>query len=103
MNHQVPEPVKNNRSETLFADLAPMNQAFLDWYLGREAEVLLEEKVSFGGMEYFLGHTKEYVKIAVPVSEKSGESLINRVVRGKVSSQIKEHVLEIENVLEETS
>lgn len=103
MEHQVPEKVKSARSETLFSDLAPMNEAFLDWYLGQELEGLLEEQVSFGEQEYFLGHTKEYVKIAVPVSEKTGESLINRVVRGKACSRIKEHVLLLENVLEETS
>lgn len=100
MEHQVPETVKNIRSETLFSDLVPMNEAFLDWYLGRQAEVLLEERVSLGGKEYFLGHTKEYVKIAVPISEEMDESLINKVVRGNVISRIREHVLQIENVLE---
>ncbi len=103
MKNQVPETVKNARSETLFSDLEPMNKAFLDWYFGREAEVLLEERVSFEGAEYFLGHTKEYVKIAVPVSGKVDENLVNKVIRGKVTDRIKEHVLRIENVLEETS
>lgn len=102
MEHQIPEQVKNVRSDILFSDLAPMNEAFLDWHLGREAEALLEEQVSFEGKEYFLGHTKEYVKIAVP-AEEPGQSLVNRVVRGRITSRLKERVLQMENVLEETS
>ena len=103
MTQQIPEAVKNTRSNILFSDLVPMNEAFLAGYLGREEEALLEEKVSFGGKEYFLGHTKEYVKIAVPVKEAQGKSLVNRVVKGKITSRLKEHVLQMENVLEETS
>ena len=34
-------------------------------YLGREAEVLLEEIKELDGVEYLLGHTRDYVKLAV--------------------------------------
>jgi len=101
MERQVPEEVKQARSETLFGDLAPMNEEYLKYYLGRQAEVLLEEKVSFSGQEYFLGHTKEYVKIAVPFSGQEDGNLENKLVQGVVSSKLKEHVLLMEHVLEE--
>ena len=101
MKHQVPEEIKQVRSETLFGDLAPMNEEYLKYYLGRQVEVLLEEKVSFSGQEYFLGHTKEYVKIAVAASEQEGANLENKLVQGVVLSKLKEHVLLMENVLEE--
>ena len=103
MDHQVLEDVKQVRSETLFHDLVPMNEEFLNWYIGRTTEVLMEERVFFGGVEYFLGHTKEYVKIAVPTSGCPQENLENRLVHGKVVSRLKEHVLQMENVLEEKS
>ena len=38
--------------------------------LGQKAEVLLEEKVEIEGADYYLGHSREYVKVAVPVQEK---------------------------------
>lgn len=103
MDAQVPEQVKRARSERLFMDLAPMNGEFLAWYVGREAEALIEEKVSFGEEEYFLGHTKEYVKIAVPVGECPGRNPENRLLRGVVSAKLKEHILLMRDVLEETS
>lgn len=101
MECQVPEEVKDDRSDKLFSDLAPMNEEFLNWHIGREAEVLLEEKVSFGGTEYFIGHTKEYVKAAVPACASLGKNLENKLVRGRIISRLKEHVLQMEDVLEE--
>lgn len=103
MADQIPEEVKHMRSEILFADLAPMNEEFLEWYIGRQVQVLIEERVFLGGVEYFLGHTKEYVKIAVPTADYPDWSLENRLVHGNVVSRLKEHVLLVENVLEEKS
>ena len=95
MKEQIPEEIKAKRSDILFNDLAPMNHAFLEWYIGNEAEVLMEEKVTFGGKEYFLGHTKEYVKIAVPYTE----NMENKLVIGKVKGMLKEHILLLEENL----
>lgn len=95
MKEQVPEEIKAKRSDILFDDLAPMNHAFLEWYIGKEAEVLMEEKVTFSGKDYFLGHTKEYVKIAVPYTE----NMENKLVIGKVKGMLKEHILLMEENL----
>lgn len=95
MKEQVPEEIKAKRSDILFNDLAPMNHAFLEWYIGKEAEVLMEEKVTFSGKEYFLGHTKEYVKMAVPYTE----NMENKLVTGKVKGMLKEHILLLEENL----
>lgn len=103
MEQQVPEEIKHVRSETLFEDLVPMNEEFLEWHIGRQTEVLVEEKVSFGGVEYFLGHTKEYVKIAVPASGQMDRDMENKLVQGTVVSRLKEHVLCMGNLLEEKS
>lgn len=95
MKEQVPEEIKAKRSDILFDDLVPMNHAFLEWYIGKEAEVLMEEKVNFSGKEYFLGHTKEYVKMAVPYTE----NMENKLVTGKVKGMLKEHILLLEENL----
>lgn len=103
MDHQVPEEVKHARSEQLSRDLVSMNEAFLDWYVGREVEALIEEKVSFGGVEYFLGHTKEYVKIAIPTESYPGWDMENQLIRGMVNARLKEHILLVKDILEEKS
>ena len=92
MKQQIPEEIKSKRSDILFEDLAPMNRAFLEWHIGKEAEVLMEEKVSFGEKEYVLGHTKEYVKVAVDAEENLG----NKLVTGRVKGILKEHILLLE-------
>lgn len=92
MKQQVSEEIKSQRSEILFEDLTPMNRAFLEWHIGKEVEVLIEEKVSFGEKEYFLGHTKEYVKVAVEAEGK----LENKIVKGNVKSILKNHILLLE-------
>ncbi len=72
-------------------------------HIGRQAEALIEEKVSIGGTEYFLGHTKEYVKMAVPVAGHEAWKMENKLVRGRVTARLKEHVLLMGNVFEEKS
>lgn len=95
MKEQVPEEIKAKRSDILFADLTPMNHKFLEWYIGKETEVLMEEKVTFGEKEYFMGHTKEYVKMSVPYTE----NLENKLVTGTVKGMLKEHILLLEKSL----
>lgn len=95
MPDQVPEEIKTRRSEALFADAAPMNRQYLEWYLGREVEALMEEKVFIGGKEYYLGHTKEYVKVALPLEGHKGQELGNQIVKVKAASLLKGNILSI--------
>ena len=97
MERQIPEGTKNIRSDLLFEDLSAMNREYLEWHIGRELEVLMEEEVFFGGKRYVLGHTREYVKAAVPLPEEGGERLENKLVRGTAVSVLKEHILLLQN------
>ena len=49
--------------------------------LGKTLEVLLEEEVEIDGKAYYLGHSREYVKVAVPKTEKYG---VNDILAVKV-------------------
>ncbi|EOS24035.1 MiaB-like tRNA modifying enzyme [Lachnospiraceae bacterium 3-1] len=98
MEHQVPEEIKSKRSDILFRDLHFMNQEYLNQHIGQELEVLMEEEVSFGGKRYFMGHTKEYVKAAVLLSEEEEGQLENKLVRGMAVSMLKEHILLLQNI-----
>ncbi len=72
-----------------------MNQSFLEWYLNREVEVLLEEKASIGGKEYFLGHTKEYVKAALPLEGIQTPDLGNQIIKARAKSLLGKDMLSL--------
>lgn len=101
MANQVAEDVKHARSEQLFFDQIPRNEAFLNWYQGRQVQILLEEKVCFEGADYLVGHTKEYVKAAVVAAGELCQNPENRLVTGRVVSRLKEDVFLLEDVSEQ--
>ena len=88
MPDQVPEPVKTKRSAELLALEKEMSEAYRASFLGRETEVLLEEPVEIGGVRYMVGHTKEYVKAAVP--EAGGK---NCFVRGVLKEFLTDEII----------
>lgn len=65
MPNQVPEHVKTERSMVLQELEAQMSEKFRQYYIGKNAEVLFEECREIGGKQYFVGHTREYVKAAL--------------------------------------
>jgi len=80
MKDQVPEPVKKERSAVLLELEAKMSEEFREYYVGREVTALMEEAWTFAGERYFVGYTKEYVKVAV----KTADDFTNRFVTGKI-------------------
>ena len=56
----------------------------------------MEETYQIDGEAYAIGHTREYVKIACPMTENC--NLENKFVRGRVKSKLKDHILLVENV-----
>ena len=69
MPDQVPEPVKTERSRELLALTARQSKEFRGQYIGREAQVLLEETRKIGERTYRIGHTGDYVKAAVEIGD----------------------------------
>ena len=92
MPEQVPEQVKTVRSNELLSMEKRQSRKFRERYIGKAAEVLLEETKEIGGRLYRIGHTKDYVKIAVPLSEETAPPLSNTVeqvqVRGFLTDEI---------------
>ena len=56
--------------------------------LGKTLEVLLEEEVEIDGKAYYLGHSREYVKVAVLKTEEYGVNDILAVKVEKLCSHI---------------
>ena len=92
MSHQVPDQVKTVRSAELLAMEKEQSKQFRAHYLGHEAEVLLEETKEISGTEYLLGHTRDYVKVAVPTQENKN-ILTNTVLRGRVQGFLTDEIL----------
>ncbi len=65
MEGQVPEQIKTARSEKLLA-LDEINRRAYEERLGKPVEILLEEEIFADGRSWLVGHTREYIKAAVP-------------------------------------
>lgn len=87
MENQVPEPVKTKRSSILLEIEKKMSDAFRKYYVGSIQEVLFEEKIQIDGTEYYVGYTKEYVKVAA-----IGENLENQLVSGIITGLLKDDI-----------
>ena len=73
MPGQVPEEVKAGRSDILLELEKRQSEKFRSRYIGKCAEILIEEKKTIRNREYFLGHTGDYVKIALSARPKAAE------------------------------
>ena len=88
MPDQVDEQVKAFRSERLIALGEENRLAFEESWMGREAEILFEEKNTIAGKEYFTGYTKEYIRAAVLADRDSA----NETVRGILTAGPAAHI-----------
>ncbi len=89
MPDQIDEQVKAARSEKLIALGHDMSKEFRKFYIGKNEEVLFEEKAVIGDKEYFVGYTKEYVKVA----KKTDENLENQIVSGRILGMLTDEIL----------
>lgn len=89
MPDQIDEQIKAARSEKLIALGHDMSKEFRKFYIGKNEEVLFEEKAVIGDKEYFVGYTKEYVKVA----KETAENLENQIVSGRISGMLTDEIL----------
>ena len=93
MPDQVPEGTKSVRSDILLALEKQQSLEYRGRFLGTEEEILLEEPIEIDGTKYMMGHTRQYVKGAVPYEE----GLKNKTVKGIFTKALNEEVLLLEN------
>ena len=93
MPDQVSNLLKTKRSDELFALEQKHSVEFRAYYVGREVEVLLEEEKEVNGTRYMLGHTKDYVKVAVPADKCAGELQSNMVVCSRIQGFLTDEIL----------
>lgn len=93
MPNQVPEPIKATRSNALLELEKRQSKEFRKRYIGREAEVLLEESKEMEGDVWLIGHTADYVKVALKADEQAGICGLNTMVRARISGFLNDEVL----------
>ena len=77
MPDQIPEQIKTKRSEKLLELHRENSKNYRNRLIGTTVEVLMEEAQEIDGICWQVGHTREYVKVAVP----QDESLTNQTVQ----------------------
>ena len=90
MDGQLTEAEKARRSEKMIEMHHRHAKDYETSMLGKELEVLIEEEYTKDGQIWYLGHSREYIKTAVPKSENYG---VNDIVRVKAESFLEEHIM----------
>lgn len=84
MDNQIPEQVKADRSAVLIEMGHKKQRSYESLFYGQVVEVLVEEKIQIEGEAYWIGHTKEYVRVAM----QSDENLENQLIKCKVEERL---------------
>lgn len=90
MEGQTAEPVKARRSDRMIALSSRRAAEYEESFLGEELELLLEEEILYDGKPYLVGHSREYIKGAVPAD--AGWK-VNDCVRMIPEKFLREHLL----------
>ena len=90
MDGQLTEAEKSFRSEKMIELHHRHAGDYEKSMLGKKLEVLIEEEYTKDGRTWYLGHSREYIKIAVPKSEAYG---VNDIVSVKAEGFLEEHIM----------
>lgn len=80
---------KTRRVNLLLSMQEPIRRKFLEEKIGKEVEVLIESEFEHENKRYVLGHSKEYIKVALPYIEKAR----NMIIPTKLISFIKDDII----------
>ena len=82
MEGQLTEAQKAARSDVLLELAKESGKRFRERFIGQQLEVLLEEQKNVGGKNYMVGHTKEYVQVAIETEEDLSNTSVVGVATG---------------------
>ena len=90
MDGQLTEAEKARRSEKMIEMHHRHASDYEKSMIGKELEVLIEEEYTNDGRTWYLGHSREYIKTAVPKSDNYG---VNDIIRVKAERFLEEHIM----------
>ena len=89
MKEQVLESVKTRRSAVLLDMEARKSKEYRSQFVDSVVKVLFEENKEMNGRTYMIGHTREYVKVAVETSQ----NLANQILEVQIEAFLEEDIL----------
>ena len=92
MDGQLTESQKAIRSDEMLALNEKHSREYEESMLGRELEILLEEEIEMNGEQWYLGHSKEYIKAVLKKQPQYG---INDIVRVTVDGFLENHIVTV--------
>ncbi len=88
MPGQLTEAVKAARSDALLSMEERQSRAFRERFLDRTVPVLFEEAYEEGGKRYMIGHTREYVRVAIETNEDLSNFLKDVRISGFLANDL---------------
>ena len=92
MDGQLTESQKAIRSDEMLALNEKHSREYEEAMLGRELEILLEEEIEINGEQWYLGHSKEYIKAVLKKQPQYG---INDIVRVTADGFLENHIVTV--------
>lgn len=89
MPNQIPEAVKQQRSNELISVAKKMSMDYKALFLGKIEKILIEEEAEIDQVRYNIGHNERYLKFAL----RTDENLINRIVKVKTEKILTDDIL----------
>lgn len=94
---QLTDAVKSRRSAQLLALEAEQSRLYRAGYIGKEEEILVEEKKEINGASYWIGHTKTYVKGAI-LAAGNGQIGQNQLVKGYITGFLTDEIMMLDEI-----
>ena len=88
MPGQVKDEIKEQRSHRLIGLRDELSKEYRSRQTGKVKPVLFEEEVTVDGKKLLTGHTPEYVKVAVKVSDAAPNEVANVRIDGFLSDEL---------------
>jgi threonylcarbamoyladenosine tRNA methylthiotransferase MtaB len=92
MPNQVSDDIKAKRSNVLIELEKEESKNFRRYYIDKEVDVLIEELKEIEGRSYYIGHTREYVKVAIE-NATINTLVCNTMVSGTISGFLTDEIM----------
>ena len=88
MPNQIDETIKTKRSEDLIKTGEILTREYRLQKIGKEVSVLFEEEKTISGKNYQVGHTKEYIEVAVETEENLSGKIETVLLKDFIDNEI---------------
>lgn len=94
MKGQLTEAAKTKRSAVLLDMEGRKSKEYRSRFIGSSVAVLFEEEKEIRGRRFVIGHTREYVKVAVPMDGMmNADGLTNQIMEAEVQGFLQDDIL----------